>query len=460
MNRVFVFLAALAVLTTASCSSSSRPENPVLSVEGGQIQGVVLDSSDVIVYRGIPYAAPPVGDLRWKRPQPVVAWDGVKVADTFGPAAMQRAHRADDGHYGTEFFEQDAPFSEDCLYLNVWTPAEAAGNPLAKLPVAIWVHGGGYSGGWGYEPEMDGVAWARKGVILVTINYRLGVMGFFNHTELSAENCEGISGNYGFYDQAASVVWVKNNIAAFGGNPADITLLGQSAGGTSIKTLCVSPITRDLISKAIIQSAGGMRPGQVNYTQEELDAMGKRVMDEAGLSTLEQLRAADYATLNAIVAAQRGPGKKPFDMGVHVDGVGLTEMFEAGAQDGTIADIPYLTGTMKDDIGDVDRMEGFEPLREAVSRKPVFRYYFQHDLPNDGRPCIQGAFHSGELWYEFGTLPRSWRPFTEADYALSEQVIDWWTNFAKYGDPNGPDSGSWKPSTSAEPYVQIIDIEE
>jgi len=457
MNIKHLFIAAVCIAMT-SCATKV-PVNPVLVIEGGQVQGVQLDSVGVTVYRGIPYAAPPVGDLRWKRPQPVIAWEGVKVADTFGPAAMQRPHRPDDGNYGTEFFEKDAPFSEDCLYLNVWTPSDAAGKPQAKLPVAIWVHGGGYGAGWGYEPEMDGVAWAKRGVILVTINYRLGVMGFFNHTALSAENPEGISGNYGFYDQAASVVWVKNNIAQFGGDPSNITLLGQSAGGTSIKTLCVSPITRDLISRAIIQSAGGMRPGQVAYTQDELDAMGKRVMDEAGLTTLEQLRSVDYETLNKIISAQRGPGKQPFDMGIHVDGVGLTEMFEDGARDGTIADIPYLTGTMKDDIGDVDRFEGFEQLREAVSKKPLFRYFFQRDLPNDGRPCIQGAFHSGELWYEFGTLSRSWRPFTEADYALSEKMIDWWTNFAKYGNPNGAEGGSWKQSSSSNPYVQIIDIE-
>jgi len=459
MKSFNLFIAAVAVLVAASCSSHKVAENPVLDIEGGKIQGVVLDSVGVTVYRGIPYAAPPVGELRWRRPQPVIPWEGVKMADSFSPAAMQRAHRPDDGNYGTEFFEQDAPFSEDCLYLNVWTPSEATGNPDAALPVAIWVHGGGYSGGWGFEPEMDGVAWAQHGVILVTINYRLGVMGFFNHPELSAENPEGISGNYGFYDQTASVLWVKNNIAQFGGNPSDITLLGQSAGGTSIKTLCVSPITRGLVSKAIIQSAGGMRPGQGVYTQAELDAMGKRVMDEAGLTTLAQLRAADYQTLESIITAQRGPGKEPFDMGIHVDGVGLTEMFESGAQNGTIADIPYMTGTMKDDIGDVDRFEGFEQLREAVSKKPVYRYYFQHDLPNDGRPCIQGAFHSGELWYEFGTLSRSWRPFTEADYALSDKMVGWWTNFAKYGDPNGQEGGDWKASSTSEPYTQIIDID-
>ncbi len=460
MKKIYQFIILAASVVLGSCQSNAPQwENPVLSIEGGQVQGVLLDSTDVIVYRGIPYAAPPVGELRWKRPQAVIPWDTVMIAAQFGNAAMQRAHDPNDGHYGVEFFEKDAPFSEDCLYLNVWTPKDAAGQADRNLPVAMWVHGGGYSGGWGFEPEMDGEAWAKRGVILVTINYRLGVFGFFNHTLLSAENNEHISGNYGFYDQAAALQWVHQNIAQFGGNPDDITLLGQSAGATSIKTLCVSPLTRGLVKKAIIQSAGGMRPGQIDYPQSELDKQGQRVMDEAGLTTLEQLRSASWDELEKIIAAQRGPGKKPFSMGVHVDGVGLTQMFEDGARNGGIADIPYLTGVMDNDIGDVDKFKDFESIRSSVSTQPIYRYYFKRALPNDGRACLQGAFHSGELWYEFATLGRSWRPFTEADYELSERMVNYWTNFAKYGNPNGNNAeGEWKASTADAEYVQILDI--
>ncbi len=455
-----ISIAAFAFM--AGCTTPSKEwQNPVLNIAGGQVQGVVLDSTDVLVYRGIPYAAAPVGELRWKRPQPIQAWDTIKIADHFGNAAMQRKHNPNDGNYGTEFFAQDAPFSEDCLYLNVWTPKDAAGDTTKNLPVAMWVHGGGYSGGWGFEPEMDGQAWAEHGVILVTINYRLGVMGFFNHPELSAENEEHISGNYGFYDQAYALQWVHDNIAQFGGNPDDITLLGQSAGATSVKTLCVSPLTKNLVKKAIIQSAGGMRPGQIDYSQEELDAQGKRVMDEAGLTTLEQLRNASWEELEKVIAAQRGPGHEPFSMGVHCDGVGLVEMFEPGSKNGTIADIPYLVGQMENDIHDVDTFSDFIQIREPISKQPVYKYYFKRALPSDGRPSIEGAFHSGELWYEFHTLSRSWRPFTEADYELSDRMVDYWTNFAKYGNPNGENvDGEWKVSTSANPYVQILDVKQ
>ena len=178
---------AVLLLTGCSLNQNSKIENPILSIEGGQVQGVVLDSANVIVYRGVPYAAPPVGDLRWKRPQPVKAWDTLMIADTFSDAAMQRIRNPKDGNYGTEFhfLNNDPKYSEDCLYLNVWAPAGAPGKPEKKLPVAMWVHGGAYSGGWGFETEMDGVAWAQRDVILVTINYRLSGFGFLNYPELS-----------------------------------------------------------------------------------------------------------------------------------------------------------------------------------------------------------------------------------------------------------------------------------
>ena len=212
-------------------------QSPTIKVEGGMIQGVPSAASDVTVFRGIPYAAPPVGDLRWKRPQPVVKWKGVKVADTFSNNTVQ---------------------SEDCLYLNVWTPANAVGNQNSKLPVAFWVHGGAYFNGYGHEITMDGDAWAKRGVILVTINYRLGIFGFLAHPELSAGTPDGTSGNYGTYDQIAALKWVHDNIAQFGGDPNNITVLGQSAGAASIKNLVSSPLSKGMIKNAIIQSGGGI----------------------------------------------------------------------------------------------------------------------------------------------------------------------------------------------------------
>ena len=201
--------AVLLTLALAGC----QPANPVLEIEGGKIQGVESSAKGVYVYKGIPFAAPPVGDLRWKEPQPVVPWEGVKVADTFGPGAMQAKHDSSNP-WTSEFYWEDPEFSEDCLYLNVWTPAP--GKPGKKLPVAMWIHGGAYTGGWGYEPEFDGKVWAEKGVVLVTINYRLGVFGFLVHPFLTAESPHQVSGNYGLLDQVAALKWIHANIAAFG----------------------------------------------------------------------------------------------------------------------------------------------------------------------------------------------------------------------------------------------------
>ncbi|MBR4687268.1 MAG: carboxylesterase family protein, partial [Bacteroidales bacterium] len=214
-------LAALALLL-AACKTAEKP-SPILTIEGGQVQGVATDIAGVTAYKGIPYAAPPIGDLRWKAPQPVVPWDGVKVADRFGHPGFQAVHYP--GGYTLEWgYGEEAPFSEDCLYLNVWTTAP--GKTDAKLPVAYWIHGGGYREGWGSEPEFDGEEFAAHGVVLVSINYRLGVFGFLAHPELAAESPNGVSGNYGVLDMIQGLKWVKENIAQFGGDPDNVMIFG------------------------------------------------------------------------------------------------------------------------------------------------------------------------------------------------------------------------------------------
>ena len=250
-KRSFSFLAAIAL--AAALAGCSPAESPVLRIDGGQVQGVKTTLRGVYVFKGVPFAAPPVGDLRWKAPQPVVPWEGVKVADTYGPGAVQAPHDSSNP-WTSEFYWEDPEFNEDCLYLNVWTPAP--GQPETKLPVAMWIHGGAYTGGWGYEPEFDGKVWAQKGVVLVTINYRLGVFGFLTHPFLAEENPERVSGNYGILDQIAALKWIHENISAFGGDPENITIFGQSAGAGSVKTLVSSPLTGNLIKKAVIQSGG------------------------------------------------------------------------------------------------------------------------------------------------------------------------------------------------------------
>ena len=216
MNKKLII--AVAALALVSCSTGKIIDT--VSVEGGRIQGVLTDNPEVMIFKGVPYAAAPVGDLRWALPQPVTPWDGVKVADTFGSPAIQPG-RAPGSFYYKEFQPEPLlPQSEDCLYLNIWTPADAVGHPDAKLPVAMWIHGGAYYNGCGSDVAFDGEAWATRGVILVTINYRLGPLGFFSHPYLTAENSYGASGNQGIYDQLAAIKWIHDNIAQFGGDSA------------------------------------------------------------------------------------------------------------------------------------------------------------------------------------------------------------------------------------------------
>ena len=230
MKKLTFFILIFTSLALASCSDS----NPVLTIEGGQVIGVPTPTRGIIAYKGLPFAAPPVGNLRWKEPQPIVPWTGVKKADTYGAAATQTPWDPQ-SFYGREWRASGSvPLSEDCLYLNVWTPA--AGQTDKKLPVAMWIHGGGYREGFGFEPEMDGGEdWASRGVILVSVTYRLGILGFFTHPLLSAESAHGVSGNYGLFDQVAALKWIKNNIAQFGGDPSNITIFGKSAGAGSVQ---------------------------------------------------------------------------------------------------------------------------------------------------------------------------------------------------------------------------------
>ena len=461
--RIHCFVAACAAVALAFMAGCKPADVPVLSVEGGQIQGV-SPQKGVYVYKGIPFAAPPVGDLRWKEPQPVVAWEGVRAADTFGPGAWQAPHDSSNP-WTSEFYQQDPEFSEDCLYLNVWTPAP--GKPEKGLPVAMWIHGGGYTGGWGYEPEFDGKVWAQKGVVLVTINYRLGIFGFLNHPLLAEESPHGVSGNYGILDQIAALKWIHNNIAAFGGDPENITILGQSAGAGSVKTLVSSPLTEGLIKKAIIQSGGGVnvRPaGSAPATAPAVSPMvlqgaaWKQVFDWAGYDTLEKMRAASTEEVFGLAGRYAAETGERVRLGTSpvVDGYVSVESFDAAALEGRIKDIPYMIGYTKDDMGTPEEgIRRFCELRNAAGT-PVFAYQFAHELPDDeaGSHDMKGAFHSSELWFMFKSLDRSDRPFTQADWDLAEHVVGCWTNFAKTGEPGL----GWTAYSADAPDFMVFDL--
>ena len=478
MKKLLILFCALAM---AACTST--PKNPILTVDGGQIQGVQLDDAPgVTVYRGIPYAAPPIGQNRWRAPQPVVPWDGVRICDTFGHPPYQAVHYP--GGYTTEWgYGEESPYSEDCLYLNVWT--KAPGQVDKKLPVAVWIFGGGLREGWGSEPEFDGKNWGAKDVVLVTFNYRVGPFGFFAHPELSAENPEHPTGNWGTLDQIEVLKWVKRNIAQFGGDPDNVMLFGQSAGGRSTKFLSASPLTKGLFDKAVIMSASGLVdpraqqaapaiPGmpamamasQSHYTLAEAEASTKEVADWAGFKDLASLRRASTETIYAMgTLYTSSTGKRSVlsasPIAPYIDGYVMDKNFDEACIDGSLAQIPYMIGFTLNDAGNMaGQIRTFCLNREEMGGK-AWAYQFARPLPTDGRSnVLSGAFHSSDLWFVFKSLEHCWRPWTQGDWDLSERMLTAWSNFAKYSDPNGPDGGEWTPYTAATPKFMVWKLDE
>ena len=453
MKYLFYFLLICMLLTLVSCSE--KTSNPVLNIEGGQVIGVQTPTEGIIAYKGIPFAAPPVGNLRWKEPQPVVPWEGVKAADKYGDAAEQVTWDPE-SFYGREWRASGSvPFSEDCLYLNIWTPA--AGQIDKKLPVAMWIHGGGYREGFAFEPEMDGgETWASKGVILVSVTYRLGIIGFFSHPLLSAESPHGVSGNYGLFDQVAALKWIHNNIEQFGGDPNNITIFGQSAGAGSVQSLCASPLSKDLISHAISMSGGGL--GNFRLGTNSLDtaqAANKEMMDYFKIKTLKEMRSLSFDSLLQMSKEYSAATNKRMFWAPVIDNYLLKGTFSDVAKAGNIADIPYMFGYTANDMFDMTKaVEDFCALRAEKSSKPAYAYLFARQLPGDS----SGAFHSSDLWYVFNSFRHSWRPFTAGDKALSSQMFNYYTNFAKSGNPNGAEKGIWTPYTSKDPKLMILNV--
>lgn len=423
----------------------------------GVLEG--MEQKDYTLFLGVPYAAPPVGELRWRAPQKPQPWEGVRMANRFPNRSMQETGRPME-FYDREFYdvpERMTQVSEDSLYLNIWTPANTAQD---RLPVAVWIHGGAFMGGFGHEKEFDGQALCRKGVLLVTINYRLGVMGFLAHPWLSAEDPHGVSGNYGILDQIQALTWVRENIAAFGGDPENITIFGQSAGCMSVQTLTSSPLTRGLFARAILQSGLGLSSDRPLTMAEQ---QGVDIANNAGVSSLEELRALPFAELmkasGPVMEAYRGLIFTPV-----TDGYVLEAGVEQLQRKGRVHDIPYLLGsTMQDIATDSEALkrgdrgliyngcESWCRMLLEQQRQPAYRYYFTRQLPGDD----SGAFHSSELWYTFGTYGSCWRPMTQADAELSERMVSYWTNFMKYSDPNGAGLPEWKPWRTSEDTLTL-----
>lgn len=429
----------------------------------GPVRGVPCGNPMHTVFRGIPYAAPTTGVLRFAPPMPPKPWAEERVCDTFSQICMQTPPPKGipfGDFFLKEFYPYPYPCSEDSLSLNIWTPAQAAEE---KLPVLFWIHGGGLGTGYGHEMEFDGEAFCREGVILVTINYRVNYFGFFAHPELSAADEHGVSGNYGILDQMAALKWVQENIAAFGGDPQRVTIFGQSAGGGSVISHLTSDLSDGLFARAIIQSGSfGITSYAMQTTLKSAEDWGVAACDALG-KTVEELRAMPADDLlKAFDAVSENIGPYPRQA---EDGYVFKQSPGAALISGRLKDVPIMVGSVRGDmnliLGRDSKMagEGIEPsgailagdtliaCRQAMDgRIPAYVYFFdpyipEHDIygfVEDGMP-----YHSSELWYVFGTLDRCWRSFDGRHYDLSKIMVKYWANFAKNGDPNGEGLPAW-----------------
>ncbi len=483
----FVFSAALLSVGTPffPLAQSSPPQ---VRISDGVLEGT-LEASGIRSFKGIPFAAPPIGDLRWKAPQPVIPWTGVRKADHFGPKGMQLPLFSD------MVFRSNG-MSEDCLYLNVWTPA---GPGQKGLPVLVYFYGGGFVGGDGSEFRYDGERLATRGMVTLTVTYRLGIFGFFAHPELTQESPNHASGNYGLMDQAAALKWVQQNIAAFGGDPKKVTIAGESAGSMSVSALMASPLSRELIAGAIGESGSVLGGPTVPLAQAE--QFGQTWAGNAGLTSLTALRA---LPADQLLELTKKPGSR---FPITIDGFFFPKspyaIFAAGEQ----AHVPLLVGwnseesNYKSIIGNdpvtkesyekgVRKIYGdaadsilkvYNPATDAEviavgnslasdrfiafgtwkwsdmqiktgGGKPVFRYFFEK-----GRPGSQGASHSAEIEYAMGNLPTNkvyaWTP---DDYKVSKTLQGYFANLIKTGNPNGNGLPEW-PAASGYP-VSVMHI--
>ena len=426
----------------------------MITTKCGEIRGTTCQWPGVTAYKGIRYAT--AG--RWEYPQLVTSWDGVYDATAYGNCSYQpRAFYNEEDviekvFYYNEFRKGETyTYSDDCLFLNIFTPENTDAN--SNLPVIFYIHGGGYTGGCGHEKHFDGPVWPTKGVIGVTINYRLGPMGYLCLPELEEE--AGHTGNYGMFDQIAALQWVRDNIKEFGGNPDNITIMGQSAGAMSVLNLCVSPLTDGMFAKAVMNSGGGVHKlMNSKATSKDRYEFWQMLLEDTGCKTVEELRALDASKIfESFQKLKKSNKKYGMIASPCVDGVSMTESGLEVANRGGQKDIPYMMGSTSHDIVPpiVQGMaKDWCVLQAKQNKQPSYCWFFDRMLPGDNN----GAWHSSELWYFFGTLDNCWRPFSAHDQKLSEAMVEALCNFAKTSNPNKEGKNLWKPTmTSKDPIL-------
>ena len=479
----------------AGIVSMSAATEPV-AVDGGRITGVV--DRGIRLYKGIPYAAPPVGELRWKPPQPVVPWSGVRNASAYGAECPQTQYQV-----GSIYVRPRQPQSEDCLFLNVWTAAK----PGEKRPVLVWIHGGALTRGSSTSDVRDGVPLASKGIVLVSINYRLGPLGYFAHPELTAESPRRSSGNYGVLDQIAALQWVRRNIAAFGGDPARVTIAGESAGSWSVNALVASPLAKALFIRAIGQSGGrfSRTPHLTEDRGSQISAenVGLAYAKALGVDSLAALRQLPAERLVAVairtqenidgwvlpdeiraIFERRQHNNVPVIVGSTADemtpfGVvqtapktmeefrkrlaqqygDMAAEFETAYGVTSDADIVRATLEVGRDTTFTSHMRNWARATTAAGSR-AFLYFFTH-IPPSPRAAEMKAFHAGDIPYVFNVVPstdprEAGFAYTDVDRKLADTMSSYWVNFVSTGDVNGPGLPTWQPyDLASEPYLEF-----
>ena len=468
-------------------------QKPVVKINSGAISGI--EKNGIHIFKGIPFAAPPVGDLRWKAPQPVKPWANIKECTAFGPSPFQ-ASPVPFMCWSAEYLIPKEPINEDCLYLNVWAPKKTA----QKKAVLVYIYGGGFmSGGSGCD-IYDGAAVANKDVVFVSINYRVGVFGFLAHPELSKEAPYQSSGNYGLLDMVAALQWVHDNISAFGGDPSRVTIAGQSAGAFAVNFLCASPLTKGLIHGAIAESGGSILPSSIrpNIQLKQAEKQGVEFAKNLGVSSIQELR---NKTSQEILASTGGLSA-PFEDGYFLP-KSIFSIYDKHEQN----DVPVLLGWNEDDKivprllnakeyvesikkqfgknaeavlalypgntdeeaaksqGDLSRdqtfaVQGFTwaNIQSSIGKSPVYVYNFNRKLPAASPESDFGAFHTGEVVYAYDNLFTVNRPWEKADHELAKSMSTYWTNFVKTGNPNNTSLVKWP--TYNKSSMQILQLDK